>query len=116
MKYKKIANGMVNIIKPLEISSFKSIYPNMFTSNSVRGIHLINKSYFSIITKTTMASLLEVSKKNCLFMIFTYETFPIVILIMIPPACLNIILHTTYLTRQKVGQKFIATCILSTKY
>ena len=64
MKYKKIANGMVNIIKPLEISSFKSIYPNMFTSISVRGIHLISKSYFSIIGKTTMASCLEVRKKK----------------------------------------------------
>ena len=111
----------VNIIKPLEIASFNSIYPKMLTPVSIRGIRLTNQSYFSVIGKTTMASCLEVSKKVCLFMLFTLDTFPIVILIIIPPVSefvisLNIILHTTYLALQKVGQKIIARCILSTKY
>ena len=61
----------VNIIKALGITSFESIYPKILTSSRVRGIGLINKSYFSVINKTTVASGLEVSKKVCLFMIFT---------------------------------------------
>ena len=73
------------------------------------------KSYFSVINKTTVASYLEVSKKAYLFMIFTPYAFPIVILIVIPPASefivsLTIILHTTYLTRQEVHQTFDNTC------
>ena len=109
MKCKKKLMVWVNIIEPLEIASFNSIYSKMLTSVSIRGIRLINKSYFSV------------SKKACLFMIFTQDTFPIVILIIISPVSgfvisLNIILHTTYLTWKKVGQKIIATCILSTKY
>ena len=58
----------VNIIKALEIASFKSVYPKILTSS---GICLINKYYFSVINKTIVASCLEVSKKACLFMIFT---------------------------------------------
>ena len=46
----------VNIIKSLGIASFKSIYPKILTSSRVRGICLINKSYFSVIDKTTLAS------------------------------------------------------------
>ena len=103
-----------NIIKTLEIASFKSIYPKILTSIRVRGIRLINKSYFSVINKTTVTSCLEVSKKACLFMILTPQIFPIVILIIIPPASefivsLTVILHTTYLTWQEVDQAFVTT-------
>ena len=68
---KNIANGMGQYIKPLRIASFNSIYPKMFTSISVRGIHLINKSSFSVTGKTIVACYLEGSKKACLFMIFS---------------------------------------------
>ena len=105
----------VNIIKALGIASCESIYPKILTSNRVRGIRLINKSYFSVINKTTVASCLKMSKKACLFMIFTPQTFPTVILIIIPPVSelivsLTVILHTTYLTRQEVDQTFVTTC------
>ena len=52
----------VSIIKVLGIASLKSIYPKILTSYSVRGIRLINKSYFSVINKTTVTTCLEVSK------------------------------------------------------
>ena len=61
----------VNIIKALGIAGFNSIYPKIFMSSRVRGIRLIHKSYFSVINKTTVASCLKMSKKACLFMIFT---------------------------------------------
>ena len=104
-----------NNLKALGIASFKSIYPEILTSVRVTGIRLINKSYFSVINKTTVASCLEVSKKACLLMIFIPQTFLIVILIIISPVSeltvnLNIILHTTYLTRQEVHQTFVTTC------
>ena len=105
----------INIIKALGITSFKSIYPKILTSSRVRGIPLINKSYFSVINTTTVASCLKVSKKPCLFMIFTPQTFLIVILIIILPVSefivsLIVILHTTYLPRQEVDQTFVTTC------
>ena len=53
----------ISIIKALGIASFKGIYPKILTSSKVRGICLINKSYFSVIIKTTVARCLEVSKK-----------------------------------------------------
>ena len=104
----------VNIIKALGIESFKGTYPNILTPSRVRGIRLINKSYFSVINKTTVASCLKVSKKAYLFMIFTPKIFPIVILIIIPPVSefivsLTVIQHTTYLTRQEVDQTFVTT-------
>ena len=73
------------------------------------------KSYFSVFDKTTVASCLGVSKNTCLFIIFTPQTFPIIILIIITPVSefvisLTVILHTTYLTRQEVDQTFITTC------
>lgn len=47
----------VNIIKPLGIASSKIIYLKLLMSSSVRGTRLIiNKSYFSVTDKTTMAS------------------------------------------------------------
>ena len=61
----------VNIINPLEIASFKSIYPKRLTSSRVERIRLTKRSYFGVIYKTTVASCSEVSKKTCLFMIFT---------------------------------------------
>ena len=93
----------VNIIKALGMAAFKSIYPKIFTSSSVRGIPLINKSYFSVTNKTTVASCLKMSKKACLLMICIPKTFPIVILIIIPPVSefivgVTVVLHTTYLT------------------
>ena len=105
----------VNIIKALGIASFDCIYPKIFTSSKIRGVGLINKSYFSFINKTTVASFMEVSKKARLFIIFTPQTSPIVILIIIPPVSefivsLTVILHTTYLTRQEVDQTFDTTC------
>ena len=62
----------VNITKAVEIASFKSAYPKILKSSTVQGIRLINKSYFSVIYETTVASCLEVSKKARLFMIFTF--------------------------------------------
>ena len=64
--------------------------------------------------KTTVTSCLEVSKKACAFMIFTLQSFAIVILIMIPPVSefvnsSTVILCTMYLTRQEVAQIFITT-------
>ena len=105
----------VNIIKPLGRASFKSNYLNIFTSSRVRGIRLISKSYFSVIDNTTVANCLEVSKKACLFMIFTLQDFPIVMLIIIPPVSaflisLTVVLRTRCLTRQEVDQAFITTC------
>ena len=47
----------VNIIKLLGIASSKIIYLKLLMSSSVRGTRLIiNKSYFSVTDKTTMAS------------------------------------------------------------
>ena len=75
METNKTANWYLfvwdNIIKALERASFKIIYPKILTSSKVRGSRFINKSYFSVIIKTTKASCLEVSKKSCLFMTFT---------------------------------------------
>ena len=75
----------------------------MLTSSTVRGIHLINKSYVTVINKITVASCLKVSKKSFLFLIFTPYTFLIVIIIVIEPVSefivsLTNILHNTYLT------------------
>ena len=105
----------VNIIKVLGIAGFNSVYRKILTYSRVRGIRLISKSYFSVINKTTAASYLKMSKKASLFMIFTPQTFSIVILIVIPPvsefiASLIVILHTTYLTREEVDQTFVTTC------
>ena len=105
----------VNIIKTQGIASFKSIYPKILTSSRKTGICLINKSYFNVIYKTTVLSCLEVSKKACLFMTFTPSTFPIDILIIIPPVpefivSLTVIFYTTYLTRQEVDETFVITC------
>ena len=105
----------VKIIKSLWIASFKSNYQQILSSSRARGIRLINKSYFSLIDKSTVASCLEVSKKTCLFINFTPYTFPIVILIIIAPVSefvisLTVILYTTYLTQQEVDQTFITTC------
>ena len=99
----------VNIIKTLRVACFKSIYRKILTSSRVRGIHL------SVINKTIAASCLKMSKKACLFMIFIPQTFPFVILIIIPPLSefivgLTSILHTIYLTRQEVDQTFVTTC------
>ena len=75
METNKTANWYLlvwaNIIKALERPSFKIIYPKILTSSKVRVSRFINKSYFSVINKTTKASCLEVSKKSCLFMTFT---------------------------------------------
>ena len=54
----------VSMVKPLWITSFKSVCPKIFMSSRVKGIFLINKSYVSAIDKTTVASCLEVSKKK----------------------------------------------------
>ena len=56
----------VNIIKFRGIATFKSIYPKILTSSRVRGICLFNKSDFSVINKSDMASCLELSKSACL--------------------------------------------------
>ena len=105
----------MQIIKPLWTASFKTIYPKVFTSGRVRGICLFNKSYFSVIDKTTVATCLEASKNASLFMLFTFQTFRIVILVIVTPIpefviSFTVNLHTTYLTQQEVDQTFIATC------
>ena len=97
----------VNIIRALRIACFKRIYPNIPRSSRVRGIRLMNKSYFSVINKSTVASCLEARKKACLFMVFPSYTFPIVIPIIIQTVSefivsLTVTLHTTYLARQEV--------------
>ena len=84
----------------------------MLTSIGVTGIRIINKFDFNVISKTIMTNCLEVSIKACLFMILIPETFPIIILIIIPPVSefiisWTIILYTTYLTRQKVDLKLL---------
>ena len=105
----------VSIIKALRMEDFKSIYPKLLASSSVRRIRIINKYYFSVINKTTLTTCSKMGKKACLFMIFTSQTFPIVILIIIPPVSefivsLTVILHTTYLTRKEVDKTFVTTC------
>ena len=70
-----------NIIKPLVILS-------QFYQYLSKNGHICqcqgNPSYQDVIEKTTIGSSLDVSKKTFLFMIFTPETFRIVILIIIP--------------------------------
>ena len=104
----------VNIIKTLGITSFKSIYPKIITSSRVRGIGLINKSYFSVLSVSCplWPAVWKWAKKPA--SLWSY-TFPIVILIIIPPVSefivsLTVILHTTYLTWQEVDQTFVTTC------
>ena len=47
-------------IKALGTARFTSIYPKILRSSRVRGICLINNSYFSVINKTTVTHCLEV--------------------------------------------------------
>ena len=104
---------MVNIIKPLWIRSFQSIFPKIITSSKVRGIHLISKFYFSIIIKTTMVSCLQVSQKACLLMIFFFRLFHLLSLQLFH-LYLNLTLVyafycNLYPRRQEVDQTFITT-------
>ena len=62
----------VNIIKALGTAGFKSIHPKMLTSSRVRGIHLINKSYFCVINKTT-GQLFGSEQKS----LFVYDLHPL---------------------------------------
>ena len=106
--------GMVNIIKPLGMGSFQSIFPKIITSSKVRGMHLIKKSCSSIIIKTTMVSCLEVSQKACLLMIFFLRLFRLLSLQLFH-LYLNLTLVCAfycnlYPRRQEVDQTFIATC------
>ena len=55
------------------------------------------------------------SKKVCLHRFFASQTFPIVLLVIIPSVSkfvisLTVMLHIAYLTRQEAGQAFIPSC------
>ena len=106
--------GMVNIITHLGIGSFQSIFPKIITSSKVRGMHLINKYFSSILIETTMVSCLEVSQKACLLMIFFFRLFRLLSLQLFH-LYLNLTLVCAfycnlYPRRQEVDRTFITTC------
>ena len=74
----------VNIIKPLRITSFKSIIPKILISSRVKWIHLIIISHFSVINKNS--DRLFGNDQTSLLVNAPYsQTFAIVNLVITPP-------------------------------
>lgn len=85
---------------------------NQFKRKTIKSF--INKVSLNVITKATVSRYLEMTIKPCLFMLFTPQTFLIVILVFISTVSklvfsLIVILHTIYIVRQEVDQAFIVT-------